>query len=328
MNHKENNTLIVRDFKKKFRMIDRGEGIYVFDTRGKRYIDGTSGSASVSNIGHGVQEVIDAINVQINKLAYTPSHYFANPASWELADLIASITPEGLNQVWLVSDGSEATEAAVKFARQYQQELGHPTKSLIISRWQSYHGATLAALGYSGHTYRRKKFYSMYENFPHIPPAYCYRCYFGQKYPECGIRCAWALDQEIKQQGPQNVAAFIAEPLVGSALGAVPPVDEYFAIIREICDHHEVVFIADEVMTGFGRTGKMFAMQHWNIKPDIITCAKGISGGYVPLGAAILDEKIINLMRANNSNPVSGHTYGSHHVIAGAAVAVIKVHAP
>ncbi|MFA5810651.1 MAG: aminotransferase class III-fold pyridoxal phosphate-dependent enzyme, partial [Thermoleophilia bacterium] len=312
----ENTTLIVRDFKQKYRMIDRAEGIYVYDTDGKRYIDGTSGSAAVSSIGHGVPEVVNAIHTQLQKYAYSPGHYFANEPARELADLLASITPQGLNQVWLVCDGTEATEAAVKFARQYHQEAGRPTKSLVISRWQSYHGATIAALGYGGHTYRRRKFYPMYENTPHVPAAYCYRCYFGQKYPQCGIRCAQALDQEIQQQGPQNVAAFIAEPLVGAALGAVAPVKEYFPMIREICDRHEVLLIADEVMTGFGRTGEMFAMQHWNVKPDIMTCAKAISGGYVPLGAAVLDEKIIALMKRKDSNVISGHTYGSHHVMA------------
>jgi len=324
VNNKSESPLIFRDFERQYPIIEHGEGIYLYDEDGKRYIDGSSGSAAVTNIGHGIEEVIQTIEAQSRKLAYCPSHYFVNRPALELAELLATITPEGLNRVWLVSDGSEATENAVKLARQYQIERGHASKFLVVCRWQAYHGATLASLGYGGHTFRRRKYMPLFQNSPHIPPAYCYRCYFEKTYPECGILCALALEKMIRQLGPENVAAFIAEPVVGAALGAVPPPDGYFQMVREICDKYDVIFIADEVMTGFGRTGEMFGMNNWKVKPDIMACAKGISGGYVPLGAVIANEKILELMKKNKSSIVSGHTYSAHHMIAAVAVAVIK----
>lgn len=324
MKGKESPALIFRDFERDYRLLERGEGIYLYDADGKRYIDGTSGSAAVTNIGHGVQQVMKAVETHIRQYAYCPSHYFANRPAMELAELLASITPEGLNKVWLVSDGSEATETAVKFARQYHLARGNPSKSLIISRWLSYHGATLGALGFGGHAIRRSPYLPLYRNMPHIPPAYCYRCEYGATYPECDMQCAWALENEIRRQGPENVAAFIAEPIVGAALGAVPPVDEYFGIIRGICDRYNVLFIADEVMTGFGRTGEIFGMDNWGVKPDLMACAKGISGGYVPLGAVIMDEEIIHTMQEAGQDVIAGHTYCAHHLIAAVAIAVVQ----
>lgn len=324
MNKKDHTALIFRDFDRKYPFISHGDGVYLFDEDGKRYIDGSSGSAAVSNIGHGVREIVSVIEAEAKRLAYCPSHYFANRSAVELADLLAEIAPEGLDKVWLVSDGSEATENAVKLARQYQIEKGNASKSAIICRWQSYHGATLGALGFGGLTSRRKKYLPLFVDSPHIPAAYCYRCYFQREYPSCGILCAWSLEKTIREVGPENVAAFIAEPVVGAALGAVPPVDEYFPIIRDICDRYDVVFIADEVMTGFGRTGEMFGMENWKVKPDIMACAKGISGGYVPLGAVIAHGKILELMEKNKSNIVSGHTYSAHHLTAAVGVEAIK----
>jgi adenosylmethionine-8-amino-7-oxononanoate aminotransferase len=316
--------LIFRDFEKTYPVIERGEGVYLYDENGKKYIDASSGSAAVSSIGHGVEEVAQAIEAEIRKFAYCPCHCFANRPSMELAERLATLAPEGLTKVWLVSDGSEATEAAVKLARQFQVLRGHRSKSLIISRWQSYHGATLGALSWSGVTARRSIYHPILKDTPHIAPAYCYRCDFDKTYPECGIRCAKVLEKTIQRVGAENVAAFIAEPVVGAALGAVPPPDEYFPIIRAICDKYEVVFIADEVMTGFGRTGEMFGIDHWNVVPDMIACAKGISGGYVPLGAVLVHEKILEEMKRHTSNIVTGHTYSAHHVIAASALASIK----
>ena len=316
--------LIFRDFEKTYPVVERGEGVYLYDENGKRYIDASSGSAAVSNIGHGVAEVAQAIENEIRKFAYCPSHYFANRPAIELAERLAALTPEGLTKVWLVSDGSEATEAAVKLARQFQVLKGHRSKSLVISRWQSYHGATMGALSWSGITARRRIYQPLLKETPHIPPAYCYRCDFGKSYPGCGLLCATVLEKTIQQVGAEYVAAFIAEPVVGAALGAVPPPDEYFPIIREICDKYEVVFIADEVMTGFGRTGEMFGIDHWGIVPDMITCAKGISGGYVPLGAVLAHEKILEEMKKHKSNIVTGHTYSAHHVIAASALAAVE----
>jgi adenosylmethionine-8-amino-7-oxononanoate aminotransferase len=324
MKGKDSSALVFRDFDRDYRMLERGSGIYLYDEDGKQYIDGTSGSAAVANIGHGVPEVIEAIEQSVREYAYCPSHFFANRHAMKLAELLASIAPEGLEYVWLVSDGSEATETAVKFARQYHLVRGNSSKSLVISRWNSYHGATLSALGFGGESYRRRSFLPLYQNMPHIPANYCYRCDYDLTYPDCGLRCARALEDEILRQGPDNVAAFIAEPVVGAALGAVPAVDGYFATIREICDRYDVVFIADEVMTGFGRTGCMFGIDNWEVKPDIIACAKGLTGGYVPLGAVILHEKIIRTMVEGGQNVITGHTYSAHHLIAAAATAAVQ----
>jgi adenosylmethionine-8-amino-7-oxononanoate aminotransferase len=197
MTRETSSALIFRDLEREYPLIERGEGIYLFDETGKRYIDGASGSAAVTNIGHGVEEVIQAIETACRKLAYCPTHYFANRPAIELAELVATITPPGLDRVWLVSDGSEATENAIKLARQFQIERGQSSKFLVVCRWQAYHGATLASLGYGGHTFRRRMYTPLFQNSPHIPPAYCYRCYFEKEYPQCGLLCALALEKMI-----------------------------------------------------------------------------------------------------------------------------------
>ncbi len=302
-------SVIYRDLKRAYPTIVRGEGIYLYDADGKRYIDGSGGSSAVTSIGHGVKEVADAMAEQARKVALVPMHLFTNEPIQALADLVVKFSPPGLTKVWFVSGGSEATENAVKLARQYQLERGMPGKHLVISRWQGYHGATLGSLGWGGHTQRRRRYVPMLPESPHIPPMYCYRCHFKLTYPSCEIACADYLERTIRLLGEENVAAFIAEPVVGATLGAVPPVPEYFPRIREICDRYNVLFIADEVMTGFGRTGANFAVDHWGVIPDIIATAKGISGGYFPLGCVIAKGEIIAQFERNNSNFVGGHTY-------------------
>ena len=328
MTQRTDSHLIFRDFKRNYPEIVRGEGIYLYDHNGKKYLDGTSGSAAVCNLGHGVDEISRAVKTELDRYAYCPCHCFANGPSVELAEMLADIAPGQLNRAWTVSDGSEATEAAVKLARQYQVLKGNLSKSKVITRWQSYHGATLTALGYGGLSGRRRIYSPFFCNVHHIPPAYCYRCPFNHTYPGCDVLCARALETEIRHLGPENVAVFIAEPIVGSALGCAPPPAEYFSIIRQICDHYDVVFVADEVMTGFGRLGRWFGIDHWSVAPDIIACAKGISGGYIPLGAIIVDEKIVRLMITKESNIISGHTNSAHHASAAAGVAAINyIHA-
>jgi adenosylmethionine-8-amino-7-oxononanoate aminotransferase len=241
----------------------------------------------------------------------------------DLADRIAALAPGDLNRVWFVSGGSEATENAVKLARQYHVERGQPSRFKVISRWQSYHGGTLGALGYGGHTFRRRKYLPALNDQPKIPPAYRYRCAFCHDRSACNLECARALERTIRLEGPENVAAFIAEPVVGAALGAVPPPAGYFTAIREICDRYEVLFIADEVMTGFGRTGRMFAMEHWGVVPDIVAVAKGISGGYTPLGAVVAREHLIAQFERNGSNFVGGHTFTGNPLSCAVGLAVI-----
>ncbi|MEI7761288.1 MAG: aminotransferase class III-fold pyridoxal phosphate-dependent enzyme [Thermoleophilia bacterium] len=315
--------VIVRDFGRHYLRADYGEGIYVFDVDGKRYIDGSAGMSAVVNIGHGVGEIADALAKQARRLAFAPMHMFTHEPIIELTDRLAALAPGSLDKVWLVSGGSEATENAVKLARQIQMERGMSSKHIVISRWQSFHGATIAALGYGGHTARRRRYVPMFENSPHIPPAYPYRCEYCADRGDCTLQCANALEREIRRQGPENICAFIAEPVVGAALGAVPAPEHYFQRIREICTQYDVLFIADEVMTGFGRTGKMFGIDHWDVVPDILVGAKGISGGYSPLGAVVVRREYIELLEQQDSSFVGGHTYIGNPLSAAAALAVL-----
>lgn len=302
----------------------RGEGIYIWDADGNRYIDGSGGSSAVTSIGHGVKAVTDVIAAQAQQITYSPGHAFLNQPSIDLAECVIDMAPKGMSKVWLVSGGSEATDNAVKIARQYQLLRGKGSKFVVISRWQSFHGATLGALGVGGHTYRRQQYLPMFLDSPHIPPAYCYRCYFEQTYPDCGLACARALEKAIRQQGADNVAAFIAEPVVGAALGAVPAPEGYFQMVRDICDRYDVLFIADEVMTGFGRTGKNFGIEHWGVLPDLMTCGKGISSGYAPLGAVIISDKIAGEFAGKGSSFIGGHTYSGNPLSAATGAAVLK----
>ena len=315
---------VLWDLKKRYPIVSRAEGIYLYDEQGKRYIDGSGGASCVTCIGHGVQEIIEAAEAQLRKVVFSPSHVFANQPVLELADLVAEMAPGSLNRTWFVNGGSEAVDNAVKLARQYQIERGNLSKYVVISRWQGFHGNTIGALGVGGHTFRRRRYLPMFEDSPHIPPAYCYRCYFAKTYPQCDLICARVLESAICQQGPENVAAFIAEPVVGATTGAVAPPDGYFQIIREICDRYDVLFIADEVITGFGRTGRNFGIEHWSVEPDIVATGKGMSAGYTPLGAVILKDKIIDLFEEKGANVIGGHTFALNPLSAAIGVAVLR----
>jgi adenosylmethionine-8-amino-7-oxononanoate aminotransferase len=298
----------------------RGEGIYLYDDQGRRFIDAAGGVGCVTAIGHGVTEVVDAVSQQLRTLAFTPWSQFQNPRVLELADRIAEVTPGDLDNVVVFNSGSEVTEGAVKLARQYWQARGLPEKSLVISRWQGFHGMTLGATGFGGHTGRRRKFAPLVHDMPKIPPAYAYRC------NDCAtgsLRCADELERTIRWHGPENVACFIAEPVVGATMGAVPAPAGYFQRIREICDRYDVLFIADEVMTGFGRTGRWFAVEHWNVVPDILVAAKGVSGGYAPLAVLMASDAIVGALREAGTPLVAGHTFSQNPVAAAAGLAVL-----
>lgn len=308
----ETTPVIYRDLQRAYPTVVRGEGIYLWDSTGKRYIDGSAGSSSVVNIGHGVSEVIDAMVKQASQIAYAPTHAFSTEAIEACAKtVVEEFAPPGLERVWFVSGGSEATENAVKIAMQYQRDRGKGSKQLIVGRWQSFHGATLAALGYGGNAGRRKKYQGMLPPSPHIGPCYAYRYATGNEI-EYGLAQADQLDYVLQQIGSENVAAFIAEPVVGATTGAVPATPGYFERIREICDRNDILFIADEVMTGFGRTGKKFGIDHWDTQPDLIACAKGISGGYTPLGAVLVRPEIVGQVRGTGGSFVIGHTAGGN----------------
>jgi len=316
--------MFYRDMFSEHLRIVRGEGVYVYDEMGKRYLDASGGANASIPIGHGVKAVIDAMTTQARQLSFAPMHLFSNHPAELLADEIAKITPKGLSTTWFVNSGSEATDNAVKITRQYYFERGDEGKFKVITRWQGFFGNTLGALSVGGHTFRRSKYMPLLKEMPHIPPAYCYRCWFRRDYPDCDIDCAMFLERVVKQEGQRCVAGFIAEAIVGATTGATTPPKEYFPIIREICDKYDMRLIIDEVQTGAGRTGKWFAIEHWNVKPDIITTAKGLSGGYAPLGAVIVRDDIVEEFMKKKSNIVGGHTFSANPVSSAVGIAVLK----
>jgi len=301
--------------------IVRAEGVYLYDADGRAIIDAAGGVGAVTSVGHAVPEVIEAITRQLKDVAFVPWTQFQTEPARKLAEAIAEMTPRGLTNVALFTGGSEVTEGAVKLARQYWLAGGRPDKHLVVSRWQGFHGMTLGATGFSGHTQRRRKYQPMLHDMPKISPAYAYRC------DDCAsgrLRCADELERTIRWYGPENIACFIAEPVVGATMGAVPAPQGYFQRIREICDRYEVLLIADEVMSGFGRTGRWFAIEHWDVASDIVVAAKGVSGGYVPLAVLIAHERIVSALREEGTPWVAGHTFAQNPVSAAAGLAVLE----
>ena len=322
-----NRYAVMRDWNKSYPVIERAEGIYLYDSEGKEYIDGSGGSSICTSVGHGVEEIYGAMYEQAKKISYAPTHGFTGKVVEELSERIAALAPGDLKnncRIWYSCTGTDSTDDAVRLARQYWVEKGKPSKYQVITRWQAFHGNNIAVAGFSGISARRKLFQPMYIDSPHIAPAYCYRCQYEKKYPECGLLCARALETTIRQQGPENISAFIAEPIVGAALAAMPAPDGYFAKIREICDKYEILFIADEVMTGWGRTGTQWGIDHWGITPDIIATAKGMTSGYIPIAAIIAREEIWSVLEKNHSPFKSGHTLSANIVACAAALASIK----
>jgi adenosylmethionine-8-amino-7-oxononanoate aminotransferase len=297
--------------------IARGEGVYLYDTDGRRYLDG-SGGALVVNIGHGVREVADAIAAQAARAAYLHATMFTSEPLECYAEALAPLVPLPDPRFYLMCSGSEAVETAIKLARQVQLARGQAGRYLVISRWGSYHGATLGALAVTGKPKMRRPFQPLLAPMPHIPPPYCYRCPFGLAYPACRLRCAEALDEEIRRVGPEHVAAFIAESVSGATLGAVVPPPEYWPRIREICDAYGLLLIADEVMSGCGRTGRWFALQHWGVTPDLVTIGKGASGGYFPLSITAVKGEWVEALLTSGPGFVHGGTF-SHHAVGAAA---------
>jgi adenosylmethionine-8-amino-7-oxononanoate aminotransferase len=325
--NKPNIHAVHRDWDREFPVIERAEGIYLFDQDGRKYIDGSGGSSVVTTIGHGVKEIAQVMYDQAQKFSFYPAHAFTNEKFLELSDLVVSLAPGGLREnsrVWITCTGTDATDDAVRLARQYWVEHGRPSKYQIISRWQAFHGNAISVAGYSGITGRRSIFQPMFVESPHIPPAFCYRCPFEHTYPDCNLLCARALEKTIRQQGSENIAAFIAEPVVGAALGCCPAPDGYFQAIREICDRYDVLFIADEVMTGWARTGKLWGVEHSQVTPDIVATAKGMTAGYTPLSAIIASDNIWETLEKNHSPFKAGHTLNANAVSCAGAIAVIN----
>jgi adenosylmethionine-8-amino-7-oxononanoate aminotransferase len=276
-------------------------------------------------LGYGRLELGKALADQANQIPFVHGMRFSNPAAKELADRLSTFAPQSINWFFFTSGGSEAVESALKIARQYFLQIGKPEKSRFIGRWQSFHGNTLATQSIGGHVGRRKPHLPLLKDWPHIPPVYCYRCPYSLKYPECGILCAHALEKEILWQGAETIAGFIAEPIVGAAGGAIVPPPEYFPIIRQICDKYDVLFIADEVFTGFGRTGKNFAIDHWGIIPDMITSAKGISSGYAPLGCLMVTDAVMSAFQKGSGSVDHNFTYAGNPLACHVGSEVMKI---
>ncbi|MDK3020130.1 aspartate aminotransferase family protein [Pseudodonghicola flavimaris] len=301
----------------------RGEGAYIFDAAGKRYLDG-SGGAAVSCLGHSDQTVIQAIKDQLDQLPFAHSGFFSSDPAERLADRLVAHAPEGIDRVYLVSGGSEAVEAALKMARQYFVEIGEPLRTRFIARRQSYHGNTLGALAAGGNAWRKAKFAPLLIETNHISPCYAYRGQMeGESLEAYGLRVADELEAELNRVGPETVIAFVAEPVVGATLGAVPAVPGYFKRIREICDRYGILLILDEVMCGMGRTGTLFACEQDGIAPDIVTIAKGLGAGYQPIGAALCSGRIHAAFAEGSGFFQHGHTYNAHPTAAAAADAVL-----
>lgn len=302
-----------------------GEGAYLFDREGRRYLD-ASGGAAVCCLGHGHRAVIDAMKAQADKLAYAHTAFFSSEPAEALADFLVNASSRAFERVYFVSGGSEGIEAALKLARQYFLESGEPERSLFIGRRQSYHGNTLGALAVGGNAWRRAQFAPLLMDVEHIAPCYAYR---DRKESESevdyGIRVANELEETLQRVGSHRVIAFIAETVVGATLGAVPAVSGYFRRIREICDRHGILLILDEVMCGMGRTGNLFAYEEEGIVPDIAVVAKGLGGGYQPIGATLVSKKIFDAVRGGSGFFQHGHTYLGHPMACAASLAVQHV---
>lgn len=315
--------VIKPDMGKSYPFVSQGKGIYLYDQDGKEYIDGCGGAVTAS-IGHGVQEIADAMLEQAQQVSFAYRSHFSSNAVEELGAKLAEWAPGNLNWTFFVSSGSEATETAQKMAIQYWQEKGCERKNRIISRWMSYHGITMGALSMSGHVTRRKRFTPLLADYPAISAPYVYRMPEGMSIEEYAQKCADELEVAIRRIGAENVAAFIAEPVIGASGGALVAPAGYFERIRAICDKNQVLFISDEVMTGMGRTGKPFGINHWNVVPDLMALGKGMSAGYTPMAAAMATDKMIETITKGSGLIMAGHTYSANPQSAATSLAVVR----
>jgi adenosylmethionine-8-amino-7-oxononanoate aminotransferase len=302
----------------------KADGVFYWDVHGKRYLDALSGIYVVS-VGHNNRRVIEAIRKQLDTLHFSPPMHGTNPVAVQLANLLAEIAPGDLSAVKFQCGGSEVTEAAIKLARQYHKLTGNPGKYKVISRYQSWHGSTMGSLSASGLKSRKTVNEPLAPGFIHVFPPTCYRCPFGKSYPDCAITCATLVNDVIEMEDPATVAAVMVEP-IGHTGGIIDPPEEYLPILRELCDRHNVLLIFDEIITGIGRTGQMFAAETFGVTPDVICTGKGMSGGFVPLSAMICRESIAEAFWgpiSENPGFVEGHTFEGNPISCAAGIAVL-----
>lgn len=302
-------------------LVDRAEGIYIWAQDGRRFIDGSSG-AMVVNIGHGNPVVLEAMRRQMEKATFAYRLHFENEASEALAAKTAEKTWPGMDKVFFVSGGSEAVESCLKMARQYAVAIGQAGRTKVISRFPAYHGSTLGALAVTGYTALSAPFTAMMQEMPKIPAPTAYLDRDGLTMEQRGLRYADMLEAEIQRQGPDSVLAFIMEPVGGASTGALVAPDSYYTRVREICDRHGVILIYDEVMSGAGRTGKFLAAEHWPARPDLIALSKGFGSGYVPLGAMVAPDRMVQPVLSAGGF-LHGYTYAGNPLACAAGLAVL-----
>ncbi len=314
-----------RDFCRALPVAVRGEGSWIFSADGRKFLD-AAGQAAVVNIGHGVSEIGRAMAEQSSQLAFAHTAQFHSAPAEKLAERLLALAPPNFRRggrVYFTSGGSEATETAIKLVRQYHLERGQPDRHRIVSRRQSYHGSTLGAMTVSGNVGRRAPYQPMLAEWGHIAPCFCYHCPFEKTFPQCQLACANDLDSMLGGIDSDSAAAFIFEPVVGATLGAAVPPEGYAVRIAEICRKRGILLIADEVMTGIGRTGKPFAVQHWDVEPDMILTGKGIASGYAPLGAVLVAPNVVEAFEGGTGAFKHGFTYQAHPVATAAGNAVL-----
>lgn len=309
--------------RKKLPFIKKAEGIYMWDHTGKEYIDACSG-AVICNIGYGNPKIANAIAEQAHETFFAYRTQFENEPAVRLATELVEYSAPHLNRVFYVSGGSEAVESAMKLCRQYFYNRGEGSRYLFISRVPSYHGSTLGALALTSYAPLEIPFRPMIRTYPKIPAPYCYRCAFHKEYPHCDLECARALETTILEQGPENVAAFVVEPIVGASIGALVPPEDYFSVIQKTCRKYGIFLILDEVMTGFGRTGKLFAYEHWDIEADIVALSKGMASGYYPLGAIMVRDGTVDEV-VSKGGFAHGHTYAGNPMACAVGLEVFRV---
>src|SRR5262245_2699358 len=303
--------------------IERAEGAYLFTSDGRRILD-AAGGAIVVNVGHGRPEVAEAAARALRRTSYVVPVFATEERVRLVERLVERWLPAGLTRVWLASGGSESMDAAIRLALQHHAAAGRSGRSKVIGRELSYHGATIATLAAGAHTKRRAGLTAVLPEWPKAPACYCLRCPLGKAYPTCAVACADAVEDLILREGPDSVAAVVAEPVVGSTAGAVAPPDEYWPRLREITRRHGVLLVADEVMTGFGRTGRRFAVEHWGVVPDVLVSGKGLTGGYAPMGGVFATEEVVAPL-AQRGEDLMFYTFGAHPAACAVADAVLEI---
>src|SRR5262252_2089730 len=317
--------LFPRNFRKEFPVAARGDGCWIVGADGRRYLD-ASGQAAVVNIGHGVKPIGEAMAAQAGQVGFAHTSQFHSDAAENLAARLLALAPGNFQnggKVYFTSGGSEATETAIKLARQFHLERGQASRYRVISRKQSYHGSTVGAMSVSGNLARRAPYAPLLAEWGHIAPCFCYHCPFEKTFPECGVACAEDLSEFLKTNNSQTAAAFIFEPVVGATLGAAAPPNGYVQRIAEICREQDILLIADEIMTGLGRTGRPFAVNHWHVEPDLILVGKGVASGYAPLGAVLISARVADAFAKGRGAFQHGFTYQAHAVATAAGNAVL-----